>query len=380
MAIRPREAALLALVVSLLVMGAVSGLPSVPLSPAPEEPSPGRLIALDEDGPAVWPYVAAGRSFARPASPINLVFDADPARVQGVFVRGFDEVNVTASGTPTHPPPAEWRVLESAPRYAYVSPSPDAVGEWREPAYQLHHGSYFGSQSHLRVYDASTGGERWTAVQAHAEHWDWFALTHRVDSVERPRQEIERLLFDDPTVSEVRRVYFGNGDVFDADGWTTVVGLAALVAVSGASALSGRRQDRWRLALLLAVAAVPLLVRVVGVVAGDAGLDHDLVSRSLYVVLVLGTPAAAVLGGRRLPPWEGFALAGAGFAAAVVLDYTYLDVHVVQLPLVAHRSLAAVAVGLLAAGTVDADGLVDPRLAAGLVLWLVAVAVPHVRV
>lgn len=382
MALRPREAALLVLVTSIVVMGAMNGLPWVPFWTEPPDTGPGELIELSEsDGaPAIWPYVAAGPSFDRPTSPINLVFAADPGRVQRVFVRGFDDVNVTTGGELAHPPGAEWRVLESAERYVYVAPAMGADGEWRAPAYQLHQGSYFGTQSHLRVYDASVGDGRWTVVQAHSEHWDWFAMTHRVDSVERPREEIEKVLFGDPSVSDVRRVYFGNRDTFDADGWTTVVTLATLFVISSATLIPRRPQDRRRLGLLLGIAAVPLAVRGAGVLAGDAGVSPDLVSRSLYPVFVAGPPLVAVSGGRRLRPWEAFTLATAGFAAAIVLDYTFLDVGVLQLELIVHRSLAAVAVGLLAAGAaiLDEDASLDPRLVAGGVLWLVVLVVPHV--
>jgi len=104
------------------------------------------------------------------------------------------------------------------------------------------------------VFDASSGDREWTAVQAHAGHWDRFEITHRVDSVEQPRRTIERRAIARPETTAsrpgaVRRQYFGNGDSFDGDGWVTAIrlpgiGAAGAAGAVGAALLGGATTDR----------------------------------------------------------------------------------------------------------------------------------------
>lgn len=399
-----RSLALLALVGALTVLATVSGVPEVSVAPAPAPAPVGahpdfvtldegggrvRLATLGTRGPEVWPYTAASPSFARPASPINIVFDGPPRRVRRLFVRDErrdwnETANLTEGASLL-----DWRGLESAERYVFVrngsggqtagAGAGTRTGEWREPVFQLHAGAYFGAQYHVRAYDVSAGRDRWTALQVHSEHWDWFSLTHRVDSVDDPRKRVETLLFTDPAVRSVRRQYLANGDSYDADGWTTVVHLSALALL--ASYAGARRPLSWlsrrtlrRGALFGGVAVVPLAVRTLGLLAWNAGLPPGVVSKALYPVLILGTPVVAVVAARGRSPEGAFSLAAGGFAVGVVLDYAWLSVSVLPASVLAHRALAAVAVGLVAAA--GTGRTVRRTAVVGALLWAVAVALP----
>jgi len=182
-ALELRRAVLLALVMSAATLVAVSGVPRP--APGPDGAPTADPVALEEGGPSVRPYVARRQTFGRARSPhpIDVAFDRPPERVWRWFVdreREGHDAPAAVFG------PDRWRPTTGADRYADVIGPGDDRPEWQPTAYQLYHGAYFGEQYHLRVFDASSGDREWTVVQARAEHWDWFAITHRVDSVERP--------------------------------------------------------------------------------------------------------------------------------------------------------------------------------------------------
>jgi peptidoglycan/LPS O-acetylase OafA/YrhL len=87
-----------------------------------------------------------------------------------------------------------------------------------------------------------------------------------------------------------------------------------------------------------------------------------------YPLLVVGVPLAAYGFGRRLPAREAGALAAVGFGAGILLDYAYLGIAVLPIPIVVHRVVVVAAVGLLAAGA-ESGFRWTLSLRAGVVLW-----------
>jgi len=373
-------------------------------------------VGLGDDGPRMWPYTATEPEFDDRVSPINLVFDADPETVESLFLErpGDWERRENATGNETlRVPPEDLRVVgwtrgDAASRYVYVTGDDREAdvsgGEWRTPTYHLFDGDHFGTQRHLRVYDATVDGKSWTVVQVHSEHWDWFSLTHRVDSVDRPRKSVERELVGDPRVRRIDREYFGNGDSFDADGWTTVVTLAGvgLLAFPVGRRLNGLEpwgSELRGVVLFLSLAGIVLGIRGAGLLAEAIGVPSEIASKVLYAVLAAGVPLLALSLGRGLEPEAAFRMGAVGFALGLVVDYAVLSVTVLPLALVVHRVLTVLAVGVLAtglarpatgdepAGTATGDGtgtdgdrtaVVETiELAVGIALWLLLLVVPH---
>ena len=411
---RVATATLLALALAAALIGPAVVGPGASAAAADASPT---LVRVG--GAELWPYVGPDPSFDRRASSINVVVRDDPARARR-YLAGRGEWNRTEEEWVGDAPNeaavvaderVPWRDAPGAPRYVYVTDR-----GWITERYQLHRGTYFGARDHLRAYGPRDGN--WTAVQAHAEHWDWFTITHTVDSVEDAQRRVEAP-FLGSSEFDVRRVYYANGDTYDADGWTTVVALALaplLVrrrlggTVGRLGTAAGRlrdtaarfrtlaaRRNRRRVALAVALAALPLAVRFGGVLSERhlPWLSPDAVVALWYPVLVGGVPLAAIVLGRRVRPTPAGVLAALGLGAGVVLDYAYLGVAVLPIPVAAHRAIAVIAVGLLAAGagsndavTVDAESEGEPSdgrqrtrtsatLRAGAVLWLLVVLAGH---
>ncbi|NHN59570.1 MULTISPECIES: hypothetical protein [Halorussus] len=349
----------------------------------------------------LWPYVGPDPSFERRASAINVVVRDDPVRVRrylagrGEWNRSDDErvADVQNESGLVADQRVPWRDAPGAHRYVYV-----ADRGWTTERYQLHRGTYFGARDHLRAYGPRSGD--WTAIQAHAEHWDWFTITHTVGSVEDAQRRVEAPFLGD-SAFDVRRVYYANGDTYDADGWTTVVALALapllarrrlLSAVGRLRSLATQRNRR-RVALAGALVALPLVVRLGGVLFERhlRWVSPDAVVALWYPVLVGGVPLAAVVLGRRVRSAPAGALAALGFGTGVVLDYAYLGVTMLPIPVAAHRAVAVMAVGLLAAGAGarsdrDVGAESERRLGdaqrttifwAGAALWLLVVLAGH---
>ena len=373
--------ALVALALAAVVVGAPAGESAGDVSSAPvdDDASPTLVTVGDAQ---VWPYVASERSFDRPASSLNVVVEEDPVSVRRYLARerewnrSNDEWSDGWSDETSDPAVLDsetvpWRDAPGATRYAYV-----ASDGWVTERYQLHRGDYFGSRYHVRAYGPRDGD--WTAMQAHVEHWDWFTITHTVDSVENAQRHIEAEFLGNSGFS-VRRVHHGNGDSYDADGWTTVVVLALtpLVARKRLRAVAGGRNRR-RAALAASLAALPLVVRIGGVLFERylPSVAPGVVVAVWYSVLVVGVPLAAYAFGRRLPATEAGALGGLGLGVGVLLDYAYLGVGVLPIPVAAHRAVVVAAVALVAAGARPARRW-TPLLRAGAGLWVVAVVAGH---
>lgn len=405
----PDRTVLVVLVFAVGVLWIAGWSPQLVPQPVHEERAEPELVPLDERGPQIWPYTSTRPDFGSGVSPINMAFDEDPKTVRRLFLESGGPWNATGeseperSGDPTEPPAlVGWHLSGGAARYVYVTEDGDASGGWREPAYHLYRGEYFGTQRHLRVFDASVDDRSWTVVQVHSEHWDWFSLTHRVDSVDRPREEVERELFDHRRVDSIERVYHGNGDAFDADGWTTVVTIAGILVVpatrrrlpAASDALRDRpdldaiaqrlsrgsitgRSARWA-GLAMGLAGMVLGVRAAGLAAEAVGLPSGPVSKLLYGTFAVGVPLVALYGGRRLDRSIAFWGGAGGFAFGLIADYAVLSVTVLSLVVAVHRTLAVVAVGVLATALAVPEDDGRPRLAVGLALWLLVLVVAHV--
>ncbi len=385
---------LFAVAIAVLLVGTTLTAPSVS-TPDREEPDR-HLVTLGESDTAIWPYVGPKRSFERRASSINLVVQADADEVTRRLRTGetafndsepaFTEENRSErqvdNGTGV-----TWSDAYGAKRYVYYETDTQQV--WTAQTSQLHHGDYFGGQYHVRVYDLKQAEENWTVVQAHDEHWDWFTLTHTVDSLEEARVTIEQDFMAAAGTSEVQRVYYDNGDTYDHDGWTTLVHLALLPLLGATAFVPSIEQavDRlwtrhtvWRVVLFLAIPAVVLAVRAGGVAAENyLTLDPDVVVAALYPVLVFGTPAVAFAAGRRLEPTDGFLFGALGFGMAVVVDYAVIGISVLPIEIVMHRVGLAVAIGLIAAGARPREEFdFEPALVVGSMLWLLFVVTAHV--
>ncbi|WP_245550043.1 hypothetical protein [Halopiger xanaduensis] len=367
-----------------------------------------------DDGSALWPYTSKATAFEERTLPINVVIEGSPAETRRQFLdRGEGAWNETtpeqedlSEAAPDEPESTTtaWRRADGSTRYTYVAGGGDSAGgRWLDEHYRLHDGEYLGSRQHVRAYAPpdDTDGE-WTAIQAHSEHWDWFRLSHTVDSVERSQRYVEREFMDrDPAA--VSRVHLGNDRGSDANGWVTTVGfedgfpvrLAAVALVP--SAILTRRTSALRpirdaigarpargAALAGSLLGLYLSVRF-GAIAVETrvpGLDPRLIAGTFYPVLAIGLPCCTYYLSRSLDRTTAFAATAVGFALAILLDYTLLGVTRLPLNVFVHRFSTAIALGFVAVGashTVRIDPEDHDYLRLGVLLWTVTLLVPLLR-
>ncbi|WP_336136354.1 hypothetical protein [Natronomonas amylolytica] len=370
----------------------------------PEQPEDPDLITVGDAEAELWPYTARVQRFEARTLGINVVFDEDSADVETALRERSalqweeeESIEPVANGTNTSErvridPEAEriedaitFQDAEGAKRYTYVET--DGGGVWLDESYQLHSGTYLGARLHIRAYDDPNG--KWTAVQVHEEHWDWFRLRHTVTGIDDAQRRLEADFMGEPYVEEVVRLPFGNRTA-DGDGWATVIRLAALSALLfGFAGNAGRieratrrfvRRQRRELALGAVVFGLYLAVRFLGI-AGEAvatDLSPKLVAAPLYLCLALGTPTAAYLLGRGSNRTWAFVFAAAGLGTAFVVDFAAMGVSLVPLRVVLHRAAVLTALGLIALGgalAADRDEY-PPALLVGLAGWLLALLAP----
>lgn len=172
----------------------------------------------------------------------------------------------------------------------------------------------------------------------------------------------------------------------------------------GPSVASGGIRSRWASALLerfdqrqvvaifrtvtyaslfASVFLLYLSVRAGGILleTGFPGLSPKAIAASLYPFVAIGLPLCAYAFARTVDPVEAFALAAAGLEAAIVADYLYLGIGVLEIEVVVHRIGIAVAVGLIAAGALPKRSdrpAVNQWLAAGVLLWAFLLVAPLV--
>lgn len=300
-----------------------------------------------------------------------------------------------------------WRRTHGGTRYTYVR-TVNGDGQWIDATYQLHNGDYFGSRTHLRLYEGGPENREWTAIQAHREHWDWFGLRHSVGSLSRARHQVERQFYDKWYVTGISRQRYGNGGALDAYGWVSVVdfrdnvqvpprlfllpfvlGLAA--SRRAASVLDsaerdvrrlweGDRTTRNHLGLFLVVAALPLVVRngAIAVEQSYPNASPFLVGGPFYLLLVLGLPVAAALLSRPLDPVDAFALTVVGLGTGIMLDYVVIGVTLLEFGVVLHRLTVLMALGTIAAAAAGKpeDDWRGSILVVGVLAWVAVILGP----
>ncbi len=411
--------------VALLAIAALFvGGPSLLLSPhasdvAPEEADEPETLSLEGSESAIWPYLSA-REHHDKRSPINVLVRGDAEAVVQLLVEegegDWEEIDEDHddAGPETfaviedeghHATGTAWGEAAGTTRYAWVDPG-DGDPYWTTETLQLDDGDYYGHRMHIRLYESPNDGDRWVAMQAHTEHFDWFTLRHRVDGVESAQLSIERELMDLPGVDrreDVRRINLENSGPSDADGWATKVDLTAMAALLVVG-LGARRQgireraeaeaddhltdvDRARLAavrdrieaghLLLAGTVVGLFlgVRIAGVALERyvPGLTMHAIAGLLYPVIGVGIPAATYLIARGLERRIDAAVtAGGALAVAIWIDYGLVRVDSLPVDVVLQRMLVVVALGLIAGGAAARarrQSAINDMLLVGVALW-----------
>ncbi|QRV17302.1 hypothetical protein JMJ58_10695 [Haloterrigena salifodinae] len=373
-----------------------------------------RLVSTGDET-SLWPYTSSATTVEERTLAINVLINGDPAETRRhLEERSRGDWNETAPeeedvsetdpedvvGTET-----AWRSADGSTRYVYVSTTNEtAEGVWLDESYQLHDGDYLGSREHIRAYESPDSDEEWTAIQAHSEHWDWFRLSHTVDSAEDSQRYVEREFMDRRYVSNVSRVHLGNGRGFDSDGWVTVVDLesgdppfpVAIVGLLPGLLLASRVSTRTSFpnpvtarvprALCLAGSLLGLYLFVrFGAIAVEArleGIDPRFIAAAFYPLLAVGLPVCTYYFARSLDRPTAFAAGAVGFATAILLDYTLLGVTRLPLNVLVHRFSTAVALGFIAVGashTVRVDPEDHDYVRLGALLWVVTLLVPLLR-
>ena len=426
MGVELRPLTAVALLILVLVIGlsgafAVTESVSEPYDPA------GDTIELDGDDRELWLYTSRAQSFDQYTLALNVLVYGSPDATERRLTDGQWEA-LDADDLDTNPErddgvlesdPTAWAEADGATRYVYLTAGssddvqdsagdepfdePDEGGVWLTEAYQLHDGSYLGSRNHIRAYTAPDNAN-WTAVQSHAEYWDWFSARHIVTSVEESQTHVEEQFADEDQPLIKTRV--GGEDRSDFDGWITIVdprdgaplpgaiGLLAVIAVGAVSTrvsaarswLTSAQTSDWGRVLGVggALVATYLGVRLAAVwLEGLLSVAPKLIAGLVYPIIFVGLPVVAYLGSRQLPTEWAFTGAAVGFGTATLLDFTYLGVTALPLSVFVHRGGLAVALGLIAVGatreyrTRPATSISYVQV--GVLLWVVASAQPLLR-
>ncbi|SFL39198.1 hypothetical protein SAMN04487950_3606 [Halogranum rubrum] len=354
----------------------------------------------------LWPYTSREKDFSTLTLPINVVFHEDADTVRRLFVASNEDSDsqwttktpsnetVILNGTSTR-----WSESDGATRYTYVET--ESGGVWKDETYQLHDGSYFGTRYHLRLYEGGTPTKRWTAVQAHHEHWDWFRLRHTVNSLAEAQRHVERDFYGTRYLGAIERQRYGNGGIMDTDGWVTVIdlvdwtvggpqffvlpvlGLLAAVTdrlgsvrdVLEDSELSHRLSSS-HVTLFLTMASLPFTVRLVSIALEQQtplGDSPKVIAAICFPILAFGLPILASYLGYTLRADDGFVVAAIGLGVGFLLDYSALQITTLPIAVVVHRVTLLLAIGLIAAGGVRwSDDVVTRHgyTLAGATLWV----------
>ncbi len=445
------------------------------------QPTPA-LVSFDDSESGFWKYLSPRKGFQK-QSPINVIVRGDVADIDRVLVEASDgdwseiddseeaavsetyalvsgnssdnepqsinetppndsvtaelnnsthnasndsSTNVTddaSTGPRSRLPEFDWGEADGGTRYAYVDPGPNESGYWATETRQLEDGSYYGQRYHIRLYESPNADDDWVAMQTHSEHFDWFTLRHRVHGSQAAQRKVESNFMDHPQIDpkdDVQRIYLGNSNSSDADGWATVVDIAGLFVVPTLVGIRARRRaahgtdtadadpvtdrlrqrttvvvedhltaaDRRRLETALArlegghfALAFAIIALLLGVRAGGIVLEHRAtfltphqIAALLYPVIGLGIPTATYLIARGLTRRLDAAVVAAGsLAAAIWLDYGMLGVDTLPLEVVAQRMLVVVALGLLAGGAAKRaarPSKVNDMLLVGAAMWV----------
>lgn len=336
-----------------------TGLPGQ--SPTVESaPEPAGTYEL-EDGTEMWPYTSKTLDVAGRTLPINVVVTASPAETQALLRGGPAdwETNEPAAHAETYSV-GRWGDAAGADRFIAVFPVGDSP-VWLSESTQLADGHYLGDREHVRVYGLENG--RWSALQVHGEHWDWFRLRHTVDDLVVAR---------DGVVDDLERGEDVTVEDRDNPPRRVVIVAGALLL------LAGRRRASRTATVALWPGALYLAVRATGIAIESAApwAPPKAIVAVLYPVVVLGIPLAAFASMQRAAPGTesrtAFALAGGAFAVALVLDGLAMGAATPTVRMLVYRLVAVLAVALLAtAGTEN-----GPRPRVGLAVWAVAIVLP----
>jgi hypothetical protein len=390
---------------------------------ADDRPPTEQLLKPTDTEGLVWPYTSRGHTTEGRTLALNVVIVGSPEAVRAALTdrselawetaesdRGVDG-NVTVSENvslsddvrlPENVTISVWNPARGAARYTYVGEDAQS-GAWVHSEYQLATGTYLGSRTHIRAYPGPS--DKWTALQAHTEYWDWYRLRHTVTGVTEGARVVERDLRDEPFVEEVSRVYHGHRGG-GSDGWMTVIELSSAVrtawtvpttdeiggtpigevaelrplwsaagttsaaALLAIAASSIRRRVAPRdVALPAAMIALVLGVRVAGITAESAfpATNPKVFAAVLYPVLVAGPPMIAAALVRDRTTTHAGVLVAAGLGAGFVLDLGSVGVSVVPIRLVLQRTALIGALGLFTHGLARENRTVA---GAGLVAWI----------
>lgn len=351
------------------------------------------LVKPIPEGGELWPYTSRVRDVGGRTLAINVLAVGQPEAVRRTIER-VPRSNWTERPYPGGPENETapildedselvWIPARGAARYTFVRP-PGEEGRWLAESYQLFDGRYLGTRDHVRAY-VGPGGT-WTAMQVHAEYWDWFRLRHTVTSTERPQERLDRQVLDDPRVGKVTQVHLRNGDAADSDGWATMLQLATLTGALAIAGVGGRNafailgRVRPRLGSLIgAILGLYLLIRLGGIGLEPilAGVSPKVIAAGFYPLLALGLPSVAYVLSRDLPPITAVEGAIVGLGSALVLEYVFLGFPELPLSLVLHRLAVVFALGsVAAAGATTATAVRRKRLALSAGVWVVALCLP----
>lgn len=368
--------------------------------------SPDQIHRLQGHESGFHPYLNRQPSFAQ-FSPVNVVVQGNLTEAVAALTAGggvtWNQTNLTEQDVGTDQYSAQevnlseasvaWGQATGAHRYAYVHDGTD--GTWIREDEQLHDGDYFGHRFHARLYASPHPEEDWVAIQAHAEHFDWFTLRHAVDGSESGQRHLETDLMSSPATTHVVRSFLGNDRASDSDGWATVVELAPLAPAAMAAALPlSRVLERHisdhdlarlralgdRLSIRHAVLAASIIAIVLGVRLAGLLFEHQArflgphtIAGVLYPVLAVGLPLATYVSAHGLERrMDAAVIASVALAAAILLDYGAIGVDVLPIDVVIHRVVVVVALGLIAGGAArraHRQRHLNGVLVTGLVLW-----------
>lgn len=364
-----------------------------------------------EDGSELWPYTSRSPSFADRTLSINLVIYGQTSYTEYIlrdapFSDWEDlpeerEDLAPAEGDDMNDSTLGWGGAHGADRYIWLDPAGGDGPIWLGESYQLEQGDYLGERQHIRAYEDPVES-RWTALQAHDEHWDWFHLRHTVHSIADTQGDLERELAGRWYLADYYRDHFENDQSSDADGWVTIIHLdgellplvfgATIVMLGGIT--TTKRDIRsllqadpvvhvgLRASFLMLVLASGYLGIRFGAIAIErtiTDIDPKLIVLVFYPILVIGLPILAYLFARNLEATVAFSAATIGFVAAILIDYTYLGVMRLPVETFIHRFALAVAIGLIAAGasqTARYPGATRGYVRTGVLLWLAAIVLP----
>jgi len=387
---------------------------------APEDDTERNMVQPEGSESAFSPYLSSTKQHKKGSS-VNVVVRADlDTTLQRMTETGNCNVTQgeeqevgpeelsaeqieldTAGGTSM-----EWDEAGGATRYAFVNDTNrNGDGEFVTESAQIHFGDYYGHRYHIRMYEAPNPNDEWVIMKAHNEHFDWFTLRHAVHGNDEAQRQVELDFRNQPFTDEVWRMYAGNDEPYDNDGWMTVVEFAWMFPLFMIGAISRQRLrdsarrlwqglsyvDRRRLRAAynrLTLNHVLLFGGIVGLYFGVRvggillerhvpALTMHNIAGLLYPFIAVGIPLVTYLIARRMTRRMDAGVVAAGaLSTAVMLDLLALSVAVMPIGIVLQRAGIVLALGLIAIGSTDRatrqanEALPNDWLVVGGTLWV----------